>query len=134
MADPSLWLWMCVHVTVSALCESLRQVDGVDLRDASHEQAVEAIRKAGNPVLFLVQSIVHRPRVCFCPVNTHTHTQPCSIMPLHEHADSTAGLVVITSFLLHAVSQAPPHSFTQWNIILSCMTLTFDISLPTSIH
>ncbi|KAL2079011.1 hypothetical protein ACEWY4_024755 [Coilia grayii] len=38
------------------------EVDGVDLRDASHEQAVEAIRKAGNPVLFLVQSIVHRPR------------------------------------------------------------------------
>ncbi|XP_028845008.1 multiple PDZ domain protein isoform X3 [Denticeps clupeoides] len=38
------------------------EVDGVDLRDASHEQAVEAIRKAGNPVVFLVQSIVHRPR------------------------------------------------------------------------
>ena len=39
------------------------QVDGVDLSDASHEQAVEAIRRAGNPVVFLVQSIVHRPRV-----------------------------------------------------------------------
>lgn len=39
------------------------QVDGVDLRDASHEQAVEAIRRAGNPVTFLVQSIIHRPRV-----------------------------------------------------------------------
>uniref|UniRef100_UPI0037E944AE multiple PDZ domain protein n=1 Tax=Semicossyphus pulcher TaxID=241346 RepID=UPI0037E944AE len=38
------------------------EVDGVDLRDASHEEAVEAIRRAGNPVLFLVQSIVHRPR------------------------------------------------------------------------
>lgn len=42
---------------------SLWQVGGVDLRDASHEEAVEAIRKAGNPVSFLVQSIVHRPRV-----------------------------------------------------------------------
>lgn len=39
------------------------QVDGVDLRDASHEEAVEAIRKAGNTVTFLVQSIVNRPRV-----------------------------------------------------------------------
>uniref|UniRef100_A0A8C7UVP2 Multiple PDZ domain crumbs cell polarity complex component n=1 Tax=Oncorhynchus mykiss TaxID=8022 RepID=A0A8C7UVP2_ONCMY len=39
------------------------EVDGVDLSDASHEQAVEAIRRAGNPVVFLVQSIVHRPRV-----------------------------------------------------------------------
>ncbi|XP_014062412.1 multiple PDZ domain protein isoform X7 [Salmo salar] len=38
------------------------EVDGVDLSDASHEQAVEAIRRAGNPVVFLVQSIVHRPR------------------------------------------------------------------------
>lgn len=39
------------------------QVDGMDLRDASHEQAVEAIRKAGNPVVFMVQSIINRPRV-----------------------------------------------------------------------
>lgn len=39
------------------------QVDGLDLRDASHEQAVEAIRKAGNPVVFMVQSIINRPRV-----------------------------------------------------------------------
>ncbi|XP_062905226.1 multiple PDZ domain protein isoform X7 [Mobula hypostoma] len=39
------------------------EVDAVDLRDASHEQAVEAIRKAGNPVVFLVQSLITRPRV-----------------------------------------------------------------------
>ncbi|XP_063756952.1 multiple PDZ domain protein isoform X2 [Eleginops maclovinus] len=38
------------------------EVDGVDLRDASHEEAVEAIRRGGNPVIFLVQSIIHRPR------------------------------------------------------------------------
>lgn len=35
----------------------------MDLRDASHEQAVEAIRRAGNPVVFMVQSIINRPRV-----------------------------------------------------------------------
>uniref|UniRef100_A0AAX7TVT5 Multiple PDZ domain protein n=1 Tax=Astatotilapia calliptera TaxID=8154 RepID=A0AAX7TVT5_ASTCA len=51
------------------------EVDGVNLRDASHEEAVEAIRRAGNPVSFLVQSIIQRPRVslyisvCF-PVTT----------------------------------------------------------------
>uniref|UniRef100_A0A8C8SPY6 Multiple PDZ domain crumbs cell polarity complex component n=1 Tax=Pelusios castaneus TaxID=367368 RepID=A0A8C8SPY6_9SAUR len=39
------------------------EVDGIDLRDASHEQAVEAIRKAGNPVVFMVQSIINRQRV-----------------------------------------------------------------------
>uniref|UniRef100_A0A8C9ZUM4 Multiple PDZ domain crumbs cell polarity complex component n=1 Tax=Sander lucioperca TaxID=283035 RepID=A0A8C9ZUM4_SANLU len=38
------------------------EVDGADLRDASHEEAVEAIRRAGNTVSFLVQSIIHRPR------------------------------------------------------------------------
>ncbi|KAM9367324.1 multiple PDZ domain protein [Phaethornis superciliosus] len=38
------------------------EVDGIDLRDASHEQAVEAIRKAGNPVVFMVQSIINKPR------------------------------------------------------------------------
>ncbi|XP_074984887.1 multiple PDZ domain protein isoform X17 [Caretta caretta] len=38
------------------------EVDGIDLRDASHEQAVEAIRKAGNPVVFMVQSIINRSR------------------------------------------------------------------------
>ncbi|XP_072315432.1 multiple PDZ domain protein isoform X2 [Eucyclogobius newberryi] len=38
------------------------EVDEVDLRDASHEEAVEAIRRAGNPVLFVVQSFINRPR------------------------------------------------------------------------
>ncbi|XP_058528339.1 multiple PDZ domain protein isoform X3 [Ochotona princeps] len=38
------------------------EVDGMDLRDASHEQAVEAIRKAGNPVVFMVQSIINKQR------------------------------------------------------------------------
>lgn len=60
------------------------QVDGVDLRDASHEQAVDAIRKAGNPVVFLVQSIITRPRVSDCAHKithihaTHTLHQLCS--------------------------------------------------------
>ncbi|KAF6738312.1 Multiple PDZ domain protein [Oryzias melastigma] len=44
------------------------EVDGVDLRDASHEEAVEAIRRAGNPVTFLVQSIIQRPR----PASVHS--------------------------------------------------------------
>ncbi|XP_030286729.1 multiple PDZ domain protein isoform X4 [Sparus aurata] len=50
------------------------EVDGVDLRDASHEEAVEAIRRAGNPVSFLVQSIIHRPRkppLPFPKLNSH---------------------------------------------------------------
>ncbi|XP_053198884.1 multiple PDZ domain protein [Scomber japonicus] len=60
------------------------EVDGVDLRDASHEEAVEAIRRAGNPVSFLVQSIIHRPRPesIYCPapspaVEMHSSTFTC---------------------------------------------------------
>nr|XP_046237323.1 multiple PDZ domain protein-like isoform X5 [Scatophagus argus] len=62
------------------------EVDGVDLRDASHEEAVEAIRRAGNPVSFLVQSIIHRPRkppLPFLQLNSHrgsslfSTNQPC---------------------------------------------------------
>ncbi|KAM7394183.1 hypothetical protein PAMP_020997 [Pampus punctatissimus] len=42
--------------------DRILEVCGVDLRDASHEQAVEAIRRAGNSVVFLVQSGQHRPQ------------------------------------------------------------------------
>ena len=34
------------------------QVDGVDLRTATHDKAVEVIRKSTSPVTFLVQSLV----------------------------------------------------------------------------
>uniref|UniRef100_A0A8C7RK86 Multiple PDZ domain crumbs cell polarity complex component n=1 Tax=Oncorhynchus mykiss TaxID=8022 RepID=A0A8C7RK86_ONCMY len=57
------------------------EVDGVDLRDASHEQAVEAIRRAGNPVVFLVQSIVHRPRT--------SSTTPHLSLPVVPHVGET---------------------------------------------
>uniref|UniRef100_A0A8C7UV70 Multiple PDZ domain crumbs cell polarity complex component n=1 Tax=Oncorhynchus mykiss TaxID=8022 RepID=A0A8C7UV70_ONCMY len=88
------------------------EVDGVDLSDASHEQAVEAIRRAGNPVVFLVQSIVHRPRVILNKSQTvspakHPHTitpppplfQPISIYLLFstenisQRYDSLPGLL-----------------------------------------
>ncbi|NXO01667.1 MPDZ protein, partial [Rhinopomastus cyanomelas] len=75
------------------------EVDGIDLRDASHEQAVEAIRKAGNPVVFMVQSIMSRPRphsVCSpsstsAPCGQKTtnpfYHQPSSIMfPFYNHS------------------------------------------------
>lgn len=41
----------------------LAKVCGVDLRDASHDQAVEAIRRAGDSVVFLVQAGQHRSQV-----------------------------------------------------------------------
>ncbi|XP_068443389.1 multiple PDZ domain protein isoform X2 [Clinocottus analis] len=56
------------------------EVDGADLRDASHEEAVEAIRRAGNPVSFLVQSIIHRsrrPPLPFLQLNSHRGSSLC---------------------------------------------------------
>ncbi|KAM6226796.1 multiple PDZ domain protein isoform 11-T13 [Spheniscus humboldti] len=52
------------------------EVDGIDLRDASHEQAVEAIRKAGNPVVFMVQSIISRPREVSNPIRVTFRCSP----------------------------------------------------------
>ncbi|CAH0550674.1 unnamed protein product [Brassicogethes aeneus] len=37
--------------------DRILEVSGVDLRQASHETAVEAIRNASNPVIFIIQSI-----------------------------------------------------------------------------
>nr|XP_014352294.1 PREDICTED: inaD-like protein [Latimeria chalumnae] len=39
-----------------------KQVSGVDLQTATHEEAVEAIKDAGNPVVFVVQSLSSVPR------------------------------------------------------------------------
>ncbi|XP_078008623.1 multiple PDZ domain protein isoform X23 [Phascolarctos cinereus] len=64
------------------------EVDGMDLRDASHEQAVEAIRKAGNPVLFMVQSIINRTRKPPLPsLPYHLHTK-YSFSSTNPFADS----------------------------------------------
>ncbi|XP_043835379.1 multiple PDZ domain protein isoform X4 [Dromiciops gliroides] len=63
------------------------EVDGMDLRDASHEQAVEAIRKAGNPVLFMVQSIINRtrkPPLPSLPYNLHTKYSFSSTNPFAD--------------------------------------------------
>uniref|UniRef100_A0A674GGE6 Multiple PDZ domain protein n=1 Tax=Taeniopygia guttata TaxID=59729 RepID=A0A674GGE6_TAEGU len=57
------------------------EVDGIDLRDASHEQAVEAIRKAGNPVVFMVQSIISRPRA-FGQSDTEPEKTPLCNLPV----------------------------------------------------
>ncbi|XP_041076915.1 multiple PDZ domain protein isoform X6 [Polyodon spathula] len=68
------------------------QVDENDLRDASHEQAVEAIRRAGNPVVFLVQSIVHRPRPdSFCSPSSSPliGSNPSATYSLIHHPSKT---------------------------------------------
>ncbi|NXX89602.1 INADL protein, partial [Centropus bengalensis] len=43
--------------------DKILEVSGVDLRNATHEEAVEAIKNAGNPVVFVVQGLSNMPKV-----------------------------------------------------------------------
>ncbi|XP_054906969.1 multiple PDZ domain protein isoform X8 [Poeciliopsis prolifica] len=101
------------------------EVDGVDLRDASHEEAVEAIRKAGNPVSFLVQSIIHRARpesihspapspavekrtaAFTCMPNRARQKPPLPFLQLNSHRDFSL-CSTNQSFLAPALPQQPP--------------------------
>ncbi|XP_023574084.1 inaD-like protein isoform X2 [Octodon degus] len=49
--------------------DKILEVSGVDLQNATHQEAVEAIKKAGNPVVFVVQSLSSTPRVIPNPQN-----------------------------------------------------------------
>lgn len=51
------------------------QVGGVDLQNASHEEAVEAIRAAPSPVVFIVQSLSTTPRVINQSYKSTTETK-----------------------------------------------------------
>ncbi|KAA0712135.1 InaD-like protein [Triplophysa tibetana] len=42
--------------------DKILQVSAVDLQNANHEEAVQAIKKASNPVVFVVQSLSSTPR------------------------------------------------------------------------
>ncbi|CAG13619.1 unnamed protein product, partial [Tetraodon nigroviridis] len=43
--------------------DKILEVSGVDLQAASHEEAVNAIKSAQSPVVFMVQSLSATPRV-----------------------------------------------------------------------
>ncbi|XP_041507404.1 inaD-like protein isoform X2 [Microtus oregoni] len=43
--------------------DKILEVSGIDLQNASHAEAVEAIKNAGNPVVFVVQSLSSTPRI-----------------------------------------------------------------------
>uniref|UniRef100_A0AAZ3S1G0 PDZ domain-containing protein n=1 Tax=Oncorhynchus tshawytscha TaxID=74940 RepID=A0AAZ3S1G0_ONCTS len=58
--------------------DRILEVGGMDLRDASHEQAVEAIRSAGDPVVFLVQT------------GQHTSQQSSPVLSNHERQASAS--------------------------------------------
>ncbi|NXD64050.1 INADL protein, partial [Eolophus roseicapillus] len=42
--------------------DKILEVSGIDLQNATHEEAVEAIKNAGNPVVFVVQGLSNMPK------------------------------------------------------------------------
>ncbi|CAC5386417.1 MPDZ [Mytilus coruscus] len=52
--------------------DRILEVDGIDLRNASHDQAVDAIRNSGSPVKFVVQSLCDAA----CPRDLETEIKP----------------------------------------------------------
>uniref|UniRef100_A0A3B3UQC9 PDZ domain-containing protein n=1 Tax=Poecilia latipinna TaxID=48699 RepID=A0A3B3UQC9_9TELE len=63
--------------------DRILEVSGVDLRDASHEQAVEAIRRAGDTVQLLVQSGLDRTQSPN-PIN-HERLSPTPLCDSHNN-------------------------------------------------
>ncbi|XP_069498143.1 inaD-like protein isoform X2 [Ambystoma mexicanum] len=52
--------------------DKILEVSGIDLQNASHEEAVDAIKNGGNPVVFVVQSLTNIPRL----VSVSNHKAP----------------------------------------------------------
>ncbi|XP_073499882.1 inaD-like protein isoform X2 [Phyllobates terribilis] len=64
--------------------DKILEVSGVDLKSATHEEAVEAIKNAGNPVVFVIQSLSAAPRLLSIvkPANkAGAESRPQSVSP-----------------------------------------------------
>ncbi|XP_056222966.1 multiple PDZ domain protein isoform X1 [Seriola aureovittata] len=77
--------------------DRILEVCGVDLRDASHEQAVEAIRRAGDTVDFLVQSGQHRSQSPMLTNHERLTPTPQSNSHSSKEAESLSGLFLSLS-------------------------------------
>ncbi|XP_030050152.1 multiple PDZ domain protein isoform X2 [Microcaecilia unicolor] len=95
------------------------EVDGTDLRDASHEQAVEAIRKAGNPVVFLVQSIISRSRASSQSDSEPEQTSFCNLPlpPPSEFSGMSSDLAQSTCSIISEDPEVDEFSYS-WKGIL----------------
>ncbi|KAI1239967.1 hypothetical protein IHE44_0011408 [Lamprotornis superbus] len=112
-----------------------RIVDGIDLRDASHEQAVEAIRKAGNPVVFMVQSIISRPRNPSLPFPQNSvFIRPAVFSSTNPFADSSQ----FNTAKAFGQSDAEPEKTSLCNMPLpppsAFSGMSCDVAQPSSIR
>ncbi|XP_051241227.1 multiple PDZ domain protein isoform X3 [Dicentrarchus labrax] len=77
--------------------DRILEVCGVDLRDASHEQAVEAIRRAGDSVIFLVQSGQQRSQSPMLTNHERLTPAPQSSSHSSKEAETLSGLFLSLS-------------------------------------
>ncbi|XP_013860327.1 multiple PDZ domain protein [Austrofundulus limnaeus] len=87
--------------------DRILEVSGVDLRDASHEQAVEAIRCAGDSVFLVVQSGLDRSQSPN-PIN-HERLSPTPLSNTHINKEAET-----LSTLLLSISHANPFTPTPF--------------------
>ncbi|XP_034750340.1 multiple PDZ domain protein isoform X1 [Etheostoma cragini] len=90
--------------------DRILEVCGVNLRDASHEQAVEAIRRAGDSVVFLVQSEQHRSQ---SPMLTN-HERVTPTPQSNSHSSKAAE----TLSLFLSLSPTNPFTPTPFKVLL----------------
>ncbi|KAM3623165.1 uncharacterized protein V6R79_007867 [Siganus canaliculatus] len=89
--------------------DRILEVCGMDLRDASHEQAVEAIRRAGDSVIFLVQSGLQRPQ---SPMLTN-HER---LTPTPQHSSHSSKEAETLSGLFRSLSPTNPFTPTPFKV------------------
>ncbi|XP_036802344.1 inaD-like protein [Oncorhynchus mykiss] len=66
--------------------DKIVQVSGVDLQNASHEEAVQVIKTAPSPVVFTVQSLSATPRpVSLTGPSYRKHKAKSRVMPVSSH-------------------------------------------------
>ncbi|KAK2816966.1 hypothetical protein Q5P01_025157 [Channa striata] len=92
--------------------DRILEVCGVDVRDASHEQAVEAIRGAGDSVVFLVQSGQHRAQSPMLANHGRLSPTPQS----NSHSSSGSKDSETLSGLFLSLSPANPFTPTPFKV------------------
>ncbi|KAG0718210.1 InaD-like protein [Chionoecetes opilio] len=94
--------------------DRILEVEGIDLRGATHEKAVEVIKKTGNPVTFVVQSLVQWTPANSAPpsrdVSRLGTRYPSSITPART---PTPELIQARTPLREVGSQRPPRPRLQ---------------------
>ncbi|KAF7655088.1 hypothetical protein LDENG_00060940, partial [Lucifuga dentata] len=113
--------------------DRILEVCGVDLRGASHEQAVEAIRRAGDFVVFLVQSGQHRSQSPMLSNHERISPTPQPNSHISKEAEILSGLFLSlspTNPFTPTPFKVPPPSADRMDL-RNPITVTSPITMKT---